>query len=95
MAHLHMRIQELQSTKEKPPDTYLEYKTKTNVVFCTTVDPGTTKKGKFYSYLCGRLPTTSSRVNKYIYVMYVYDFNTILTKATNNRSNKEMIRAFS
>ena len=29
-----------------------------------------------------------------IYVTYVYDFNAILTKAMNNRSDEEMIRAF-
>ena len=55
-----MRIQGLKSTKDKPPDTHLEDKSKTNV----TVDPSTTKEGKVYSYLSGRLLTTSS---KYIY----------------------------
>ena len=43
MVHLHMRIQGLQSTKEKPPDIYLEDKSKTNVVFCKTVYLSTTK----------------------------------------------------
>ena len=38
--------------------------------------------------------TTSSRGNKYIYVMYVYDFNAILETTTKNKSDKEMIRAF-
>ena len=47
MGHLYMRRQGLQSTREKPPDTDLEYKSKSNVVFCTTVDPSTTKEGKF------------------------------------------------
>ena len=89
-----MRRQGLQSTKEKPPDTDLEDKIKTNVVYCTTVDPSTTEEDKIYSYLCRRFPTTSSRSNKYIFVMYVYDCNTILTTATKNRSDKVMIRAF-
>ena len=61
MVHLHIRIQGLQSTKEKPYDTDLEDKSKINVVFFTTVDPSTTKEGKVYSDICGRLPTTSSR----------------------------------
>ena len=64
MGYLHMRIQGLKSTKEKPPDTDLEEKIKPNVVFCTTVDPSTTKEGKIYSDPCGRLPNTSSRGNK-------------------------------
>ena len=34
-----MRRQELQSTGDKIPDTDLEDKIKTNVVFCTTVYP--------------------------------------------------------
>ena len=82
--------QGLQLTKEKPPDTDLE----NNVVYFTTVEPSTTKEGKIYSDLCGRLPTTSNREKKYIYVMYVYDCNAILTTATKNRSENEMIRDF-
>ena len=31
---------------------------------------------------------------KYIYVMYVYDCNFILTTSIKNRSDKDMIRAF-
>ena len=94
MQHLHMRRQGLQPTKEKPPDTDLEDKIKTNVVYWTTVEPRTTKEGKIYSDLCGRFPTTSSMGNKYIYIMYVYDCNVILTTAMKNRSEKETMRAF-
>ena len=43
MGQLHTRRQRLQSTREKPPDTDLEDKIKTNVVFGTTVEPSTTK----------------------------------------------------
>ena len=57
MGHPHMRRQGLQPTKEKPPDTYLKDKIKTNVVYCTIVDPSTTKGGNIYSDLCGRFPT--------------------------------------
>ena len=79
MIHLNMRRQGLNSTREKPLDTDLEDKSKTNVVFCTTVDPSITKEGKFYSDICRRFPTTSSRGNKYICIMYVYYCNSILT----------------
>ena len=44
MGHLHMRRHGLQSTKEKPPDTNLEDKIKSNVVYCTTVDLAQPKK---------------------------------------------------
>ena len=93
MGHLHMTIQGIQSTKGKPPDTDLEDKI-IFLAFYTTIDPITTKEGKFYSDLLGRFPTTPSRGNTYIYVMYLYDYNSILTTAMKNRSDKEMIRAF-
>ena len=47
MGHLQMGIQGLKSTKEKSPDTDLEEKSKKNVVFCTTVEPNTTKEGGY------------------------------------------------
>ena len=94
MGHLHMRRQGLKQSKEKPPDTDLEDNIRTNVVYCTIVDPITTKEGKIYSDLCGHLPTTSSRRKKYIYLIYVYDCNAILTTSIKNRSDKGMIRYF-
>ena len=63
MGHLHMIIQGLQSTKEKPPDTDLKDNIKTNVVYFKTVEHSTTKEGKIYSDICGRLLTTSRREN--------------------------------
>ena len=91
MGHFHMRRKGLQSTKEKHPDIDPEDKIKTDVVYFTTVEPSTTKEGNIDSDQCGRFPTTSSRGNKYICVMYVYDCNYILTTATNNISEKDMI----
>ena len=84
----------MKSNRDKPPDKDLEDKSKTNIVFCTTVDPITKKNGGIYSDLCGRFPTTSIIVNKYIYVIYVYYCNAILKIEMNNRSDKEMIRGF-
>ena len=43
IGHLYMRIQGLKYTKEKPHNTDLEDNNKTNVVFCTTLDPSTAK----------------------------------------------------
>ena len=94
MGHLRMRRQGLQSNKEKPPCIELEYNITTNVVYCTTMKPSTTKEWNIYSDLCGCFPTTSSRGNKYIYVMYVYDYNCILTTSMKNRSDKDMIISF-
>ena len=89
-----MRIHGLQSTKEKPADIELKDKSKTNILFCTTVKPITTKEGNIYSDICGSLPTTSSRRNKYTYITYVPDCNSIMTTATKNIGEKEIILAF-
>ena len=56
MIQLHMRIQGLQPTKEKPTDANLEGKSKTIVVFCTTIYPSTNKEGKIYSELADGSP---------------------------------------
>ena len=47
MGHLHIRIQRLQSTRDKPTDADLEDKIKKNIVFCTTKDPSKMKRGNF------------------------------------------------
>ena len=47
MVHLHMKIQVLQSSIDKPPDTEIKDKCKTNIVLCTAVDLITSKEGKF------------------------------------------------
>ena len=44
MGHLNMRRHGLQSIKDKPPDIDPEEKTKTSVVYFTTVEPSTTKE---------------------------------------------------
>ena len=43
LLHLHMRNQGPQSTIEKTLDIEIEENCKTNVCFCTTVDPSTTQ----------------------------------------------------
>ena len=87
LVYLYIRIQGLKSTRETPPDTDLEDKIK-NTVFYTTLDPSTTKEGNIYSDLCGWFPTTSSRGNRYTYVIYVYDCNALLTTAIKNIGDK-------
>jgi hypothetical protein len=53
---------------------------RTHYVFAATIelyldDPGT---GKLFSDLTGRFPTTSSRGNKYVLVVYDYDSNAVI-----------------
>ena len=58
------------------------------------MEPSTTNEGKIYSDICGCFPTIPRRGNKYSYVVYVYDYDSILTTARKNRSDKEVIRYF-
>ena len=81
-----MRRKERESTREKTPDTDLYDKYKTNVVLCMTVDPSKTKEWGFYSNLCGHFLITYNKVNKYIYIIYLYYCNAILKTAMKNRS---------
>ena len=89
-----MRLQGLKSTRKKTPDTDLDENCKTNVVFNTTMDPSTIKEGGNYSQLCERLSITPNKGNKYIYVIYVCYCNSIMITLMKNRSDKEMICAF-
>jgi hypothetical protein len=50
--------------------------------------------GQIHSDLTGRFPTTSTKGNKYVLVLYDYDTNNILTEPMNNRGDKEMVRAY-
>ena len=50
--------------------------------------------GQIYTDQTGRFPTTSSRGNKYIMILYDYDSNAILAKPLKSKSEGEMIRAY-
>ena len=51
-------------------------------------------KGKTFSDQTGKFPCYSSRGYKYIFIMYDYDSNTILSEPIKNRSESELIRVF-
>jgi hypothetical protein len=70
---------------DAPSDT----STKTHRVFAALVDVG-----KVYGDLTGRFPVMSSRGHQYILTLYDYDINTISTEPMRNRTDKEMIRAY-
>jgi hypothetical protein len=60
---------------------------KTRQVFAAMV-------GKVYGDLTGRFPIQSSSGHQYILTMYNYDSNIISTEPMKNRTDKEMIRAY-
>ena len=67
-------------------------------------DPGNAEKGgnyaaieytgKVYTYQMGQLPVTSSKFNKYIMEMYVYNENSIMTEPHKNRMGPEIKFAY-
>ena len=71
MLHLIMRIQGIKSTRDKSTYTDLEYKRKTNVVFCTSMDPSKTKEGIFYCGICGQTPPHKSEKQINIHHLFI------------------------
>jgi hypothetical protein len=50
--------------------------------------------GLIHSDLTCRFPTTSSKGNKYVLVLYDFDTNNILTEPMKSRGDQEMVRAY-
>jgi hypothetical protein len=73
-----------------PPSTS-EPTVRTHLVYAKVV----TITGQIYSDQTGRFPVTSSRGNKYIMVVYDYDSAAILAEPIKNRTEGELLRAYS
>jgi hypothetical protein len=101
--HLKASPKNLRSTKIKPnntPDASTTMTTplpeeeptvRTQFVYAKVV----TVTGQIYSDQTGRFPVTSSRGNKYIMIVYDYDSTAILAEPIKNRSEAELLRAYS
>jgi hypothetical protein len=50
--------------------------------------------GNVYTDLTGRFPTTSSKGNKYVLILYEYDGKAILAEPMKSRSDSEAVRAY-
>ena len=53
------------------------------------------KKKYVYTDQAGRFPITSRNGNKYVWLMYDYNANLILTDTLNNCTGQEIMRAYS
>ena len=62
----------------------------TNTVFTKIIN----HKRQIATYLTGKFPVTSNRGNKYIFVLYKYDRNSILILPLKAISESEFIRVF-
>jgi hypothetical protein len=60
-----------------------------NLVYCEALE----LTGKISTDQTGRFPTTSSRGNKYLMVLYDHDSNAILSEPLKSRSASELVRA--
>ena len=63
---------------------------RTNAVFAAIVTYETTN-GTICADLTGRFPVTSGRGNKYVFVLYDYDYNAILVDPMKSRTGTEII----
>ena len=64
--------------------------TRSNHVFTNIID----HQQRIETNLTGRLPVTPNRKNKYLFVLYEYNSNSILVRPMNNRMDKEFICVF-
>ena len=95
LGHLDQQRKNIQSTKVQAPnkDEEQDKHIKTNVIFPSIMElPHST--GKIATDQTGRFPTTSSRGNTYVFLLYDYDSNAILAEPIKSRSQQEILRAY-
>lgn len=104
--HLDQTRKNIQSTRQKPdtknnvdedtfqPSPPITDGLRTHFVYAAIIDVEDPTTGLIFSDLTGRFPTTSSKGNKYILVIYDYDSNAILAEPMRNRSDKEALQAY-
>jgi hypothetical protein len=92
--HLNQQRQNARTTKIKDtkvivtePD--LDHGINTQFVYAATIEAG-----QIYTDQTGRFPVVSSKVNKYIMILYDYDRNAILAQPIKDRTSPELLKAF-
>eukprot|EP00978_Attheya_sp_CCMP212_P033692 scaffold137258_cov30-Attheya_sp.AAC.1 len=93
---MHQTRQGIRSTKPQSDDTQspIIQENRTNTVYLAIIDPKD-PISNIYTDLCGRFLILSAQGNQYIFILYDYDSNAILSRAMKNRSDKEITRVFS
>ena len=86
--HLDKIRQNLRSTKEIKQEDEVQQELKTHHAFVAVEEIG-----KIYTDQTGAFPVLSSKGNRYIFVLYHYDTNAILTEPLKNRTANEILRA--
>jgi hypothetical protein len=67
----------------------LDHGIQTQFVYAATIDAG-----QIYTDQTGRFPVVSSKVNKYIMILYDYDSNAILAQPIKDRTASELLKPF-
>jgi hypothetical protein len=102
LGHLDQQHKNTRSTKPKTPSTTPTPQPdtqptsenpneRTHQVFPAIVDADT---GKIFTDQTGKFPVTSSRGNKYVFVLYDYDSNAILVEPIKSRMQNELLRVY-
>ena len=79
-----------QSTLPNTEETMEILETRSNNVFTDIIDP----QERIETNINGRLPVTSNRGNKYLFILYDHVSNCIIVRTMKNRTEKEFIRIF-
>ena len=104
--HLDQVRQNKQSTKQTPPDPFLQLPPETQEDFQPTPTPDgvpselcytalwDTHSGKTFSDLTGRFIVPSSTGNNYVFLLYHYDSNSIHVRALPDRRGTTLLHAY-
>jgi hypothetical protein len=84
-----MQEPKVKDTKVIVTEPDLDHGIKTQFIYAATIDAG-----QIYTYQTGRFPVVSSKVNKYIMILYDYDSNVILAQPIKDRTAFELLKAF-
>jgi hypothetical protein len=92
--HLNQQKQNSRTTKIKDTkvitkETDMDHGIKTQFVYTDTI-----YAGQIYTDQTGSFPVVSSKVNKYIMILYDYDSNAILAQPIKDRTAPELLKAF-
>jgi hypothetical protein len=93
MGHMNQRRQNIRSTSKEPiekqPTQDTDLGTKTHLVYAVIVN-----QGQLYTDLTGQFPVRYRKVNSYVMVCYVYDFNYVKVIPMKSRSASEWVKAY-
>ena len=67
----------------------LKIKTRTNFVYAAICE-----RKEIFTDITGAFPVTSTKGNKYIFILYAYDQNAILSQPMKNRTKSEIKKAY-